>query len=242
MVKQAKESKDADSGKPAETQGLLEKELKRIVQYISQVYQVQKKMGDDIKALDKRLGQLESALGKVMEAAGKAVSDSIAPLQSQLLEAISKQIQTTIQTQVLPQLKASQPAPSAAPTPAAPAMPASTPKTPKPTPTPTPAPTPSGPRRPSTIPDPRIATVIENMDNIIADLKTRQKVQREYLKPLLEQARDTAMNNLSSRATAASTFKELIALAKSSPFDVPPDIVAKVIAKLEELALHIRQL
>jgi hypothetical protein len=82
--------------------------------------------------------------------------------------------------------------------------------------------------------------VIEANENIINDLKNRQKVQREYLKPLIEQARDTAMNNLSSRAKAASSYKELIALLKSSPSDLPPDTVATVVAKLEELNLHIR--
>jgi hypothetical protein len=82
--------------------------------------------------------------------------------------------------------------------------------------------------------------VIEANENIINDLKNRQKVQREYLKPLIEQARDTAMNNLSSRAKAASVYKELIALLKSSPSDLPPDTVATVVAKLEELNMHIR--
>ncbi|MDO8125376.1 MAG: hypothetical protein Q6364_13505, partial [Candidatus Hermodarchaeota archaeon] len=118
---------------------------------------------------------------------------------------------------------------------------------PAPAPAPAPAPTPAPaaapapePRRPSDVPDTRVATVIEAQENIINDLKGRQRVQREYLKPLIEQARDTAMNNLSSRAKAAGVFKELIALLKSSPSDLPPDTVATVIAKLEDLVMHIR--
>ncbi|MFX0168407.1 MAG: hypothetical protein ACFE89_03520 [Candidatus Hodarchaeota archaeon] len=220
----------------APQKGGIDEELKRIVQYISQVYQVQKKQGEQIAALEKRIDQLDKAIGNIMTAAGKAVTDGLAPVESRLAEVIDRSIQTAIAKQVLPQLRVATPAPAPAPR----AAPTTAP-TPSPTSAPTPPPT-TEPRRPSDVPDARVATVIEALDQIVSDLKSRQRVQREYLKPLIEQARDTAMNNLSSRAKAASSFKELIALLKSSPSDLPPDTLATVIAKLEELSMHIRTL
>ena len=240
-------SQPPQAPKPADSKtGGIDQELKRIVQYISQVYQVQKKQGEQIAALEKRLSQLDKAIGNVMTATGKAVTDGLAPVESKLAEVIDKAIQTAITQQVIPQMKAAAPATAPAPAPAAAPPPQPTPA-PAPTPAPTATPAPmSAPaaaaRKPSDVPDARIATVIEALDQIVTDLKGRQRVQREYLKPLIEQARDTAMNNLSSRAKAASSFKELIALLKSSPSDLPPDTVATVIAKLEELSMHIRSL
>lgn len=240
-------SQPPQAPKPADSKtGGIDQELKRIVQYISQVYQVQKKQGEQIAALEKRISQLDKAIGNVMTATGKAVTDGLAPVESKLAEVIDKAIQTAITQQVIPQMKAAAPATAPAPAPAAAPPPQPTPA-PAPTPAPTATPAPmSAPaaaaRKPSDVPDARIATVIEALDQIVTDLKGRQRVQREYLKPLIEQARDTAMNNLSSRAKAASSFKELIALLKSSPSDLPPDTVATVIAKLEELSMHIRSL
>jgi hypothetical protein len=222
----------------------MDQELKRIVQYISQVYQVQKKQGEQITALEKRITQLDKAIGNIMTATGKAVTDGLAPVETRLAEVIDKAIQTAITQQVIPQMKAAAPAAAPAPSPAATpppqhaAAPAPTPA-PAAAPAPTPAPA-AAPRKPSDVPDARVAAVTEALDQIVTDLKGRQRVQREYLKPLIETARDTAMNNLSSRAKAASSFKELIALLKSSPSDLPPDTVATVIAKLEELSMHIR--
>ena len=240
-------SQPPQAHKPAESKtGGINEELKRIVQYISQVYQVQKKQGEQIAALEKRITQLDNAIGNIMTATGKAVTDGLAPVETRLAEVIDKAIQTAITQQVIPQMKAAAPAATPAPTPAPVAAPPTQPvAAPAPTPPPAaaPAPTPAtatAPRKPSDVPDARVAAVTEALDQIVTDLKGRQRVQREYLKPLIEQARDTAMNNLSSRAKAASSFKELIALLKSSPSDLPPDTVATVIAKLEELSLHIR--
>jgi hypothetical protein len=84
-----------------------------------------------------------------------------------------------------------------------------------------------------------VATVLETLDRLVREIRGRQKVQREFLKPLLEQARDTAMNNLSNRAVAANVFKELIALAKSSPFDMPAETVATITSRLEDLRYRI---
>jgi hypothetical protein len=236
-------SKDTKSPQPATAStGGIDKELTNIIGYISQVYKVQKEHGEQLKALEKRIDALDKAIGNVMTATGKAVSDGLVPMEAKMAETIEKTIQTAISQQVLPQIKA------AAPIPAPPPAPAPAPITapaPAPAPASAPAPAPSPPpaaRRPSDVPDTRVATVIEAVDNIINDLKGRQRVQREYLKPLIEQARDTAMNNLSSRAKAASVFKELIALLKSSPSDLPPDTVATVIAKLEDLVMHIRSI
>ncbi|MFX0078962.1 MAG: hypothetical protein ACFE8O_06925 [Candidatus Hermodarchaeota archaeon] len=226
-------SKDPNAAQPAAAaKGGIDKELKNIIGYISQVYKVQKEHGEHLKALEKRIDALDKAIGNIMTATGKAVTDGLAPMEAKMAETIEKTIQTAITKQVLPQIKTAAPAPAPAPAP-----------TPTPAPAPAPAPTPApapAPRRPSDVPDTRVATVIEALENIINDLKGRQRVQREYLKPLIEQARDTAMNNLSSRAKAAGVFKELIALLKSSPSDLPPDTVATVIAKLEDLVMHIR--
>lgn len=222
---------------PAAQKGGIDQELKRIVSYISHLNEAQKKMAAQVANIEKRLDALDKAIGNIMTATGKAVADGLAPIEATLAEAIDKAIRSAMSKQIIPQLQqtARAPAPAPAPTPApAPATASST------VPTPAPAPAPAVPRRPSDVPDTKIATVIEVNDNIINDLKSRQKVQREYLKPLIEQARDTAMNNLSSRAKAASMYKELIALLKSSPSDLPPDTVATVAARLEELNMHIR--
>ena len=211
---------------PAAQKGGIDQELKRIVSYISHLNEAQKKMAAQITNIEKRIDALDKAIGNIMTATGKAVADGLAPIEATLAEVIDKAIRSAMTEQIIPQLQRAAPAPAPATTSA-------------------PAPTPvsagaAAPRRPSDVPDTKIATVIETNDNIINDLKNRQKVQREYLKPLIEQARDTAMNNLSSRAKAASVYKELIALLKSSPSDLPPDTVATAVAKLEELNMHIR--
>ena len=229
-------SKDTKAAQPAAAKGGIDKELKNIIGYISQVYKVQKEHGEQLKALEKRIDALNNAIGNIMTATGKAVTDGLAPMEAKMAEKIEKTIQMAITKQVLPQIKSAAPAPAPAPAPVPAPAPA---PAPAPTPAPAAAPAPE-PRRPSDVPDTRVATVIEAQENIINDLKGRQRVQREYLKPLIEQARDTAMNNLSSRAKAAGVFKELIALLKSSPSDLPPDTVATVIAKLEDLVMHIR--
>ncbi|MFW9830746.1 MAG: hypothetical protein ACFFD8_03130 [Candidatus Thorarchaeota archaeon] len=220
----------------AANQGKVQQELKRIVQYISQVYQTQKNMAEQIATLQKRIDALDNAIGTIITATGKAVTDGLSPMEAKLSEAIEKTISSAITQHVIPQIKAEIPAPSSAPVPTPAPAPAPPPQ-PVTAPTPTSTPT---PRRPSDVPDTKVATVIEALENIVTDLKARQRVQREYLKPLIETARDTAMNNLSSRAKAAGVFKELIALLKSSPSDLPPDTVASVIARLEDLVLHIR--
>ncbi len=213
-------------------------ELKKIISYISHLNESQKKLAEQLTNLEKRIDALDKAIGNVMTATGKAVADGLAPIESTLAEVIDKAIQQAMTEQIIPQIKAAAPTPAPAPAPTPAPAPASTPA-PAPAPAPT-TPRPPEPRRPSDVPDTKIAAVIEANETIINDLKNRQKVQREYLKPLIEQARDTAMNNLSSRAKAASMYKELIALLKSSPSDLPPDTVATVVARLEELNLHIR--
>ena len=238
-------SKDPQPAKPAPApagKGGVEAELKKIISYISHLNEAQKKMAAQLTNVEKRIDALDKAIGNVMTATGKAVADGLAPIEATLAEVIDKAIQSAMAEQIIPQLKTVASAPAPAPAPAPVRTPEPTPA-PAPTPVSTPAPTPApvaAPRRPSDVPDTKVATVIEANDNIINDLKNRQKVQREYLKPLIEQARDTAMNNLSSRAKAASSYKELIALLKSSPSDLPPDTVATVVAKLEELNMHIR--
>ncbi|MFX1510003.1 MAG: hypothetical protein ACFFBR_06825 [Promethearchaeota archaeon] len=224
----SKDPKAAPAATPAASGGI-EAELKKIISYISHLNESQKKMAAQITNLEKRIDAVDKAIGTVMTATGKAVADGLAPIELRLAEVIDKTIRSAMTKQIIPQIKAAAPTPVPKPSPA----PASTPVS-----TPTPAPVPE-PRRPSDVPDSKVATVIEANENIINDLKNRQRVQREYLKPLIEQARDTAMNNLSSRAKAASLYKELIALLKSSPSDLPPDTVATVVAKLEELNMHI---
>ncbi|MFX1319843.1 MAG: hypothetical protein ACFE9D_07970 [Promethearchaeota archaeon] len=221
---------------PAAQKGGIDQELKRIVSYISHLNEAQKKMAAQITNIEKRIDALDKAIGNIMTATGKAVADGLAPIEAKLSEVIDKSIRSAMTEQIIPQLKRAAPAPASAQTPAPARAPA-----PAPAPAPTPVSAgPAAPRRPSDVPDTKIAMVIEVNDNIINDLKSRQKVQREYLKPLIEQARDTAMNNLSSRAKAASVYKELIALLKSSPSDLPPDTVATAVARLEELNMHIR--
>lgn len=234
----SKESKAANP--PSATTSGIEAELKKIISYISHLNESQKKMAAQLTNLEKRMDALDKAIGNVMTATGKAVTDGLSPIQTKLAEVIDKSIKSAITQQIIPQIKAATPAPTPAPAPAPVAAPAPGPaRAPASTPAPAPAPAPA-PRRPSDVPDTQVATVIEANENIINDLKNRQRVQREYLKPLIEQARDTAMNNLSSRAKAASVYKELIALLKSSPSDLPPDTVATVVAKMEELNMHIR--
>jgi len=88
-------SQPPQAPKPAASStGGTDQELKRIVQYISQVYQVQKKQGEQIAALEKRITQLDNAIGNVMTATGKAVTDGLAPVETRLAEVIDKAIKT----------------------------------------------------------------------------------------------------------------------------------------------------
>ncbi len=235
MSKDPQGAPPAPAAKPAATGGI-EAELKKIISYISHLNESQKKMAAQLTNLEKRIDALDEAIGTVMTATGKAVADGFAPIETKLAEVIDKAVGSAMTKQIIPQIKAAVPTPAPAPKPTP--APISTPA-PTLAPAPTPAPVPES-RRPSDVPDTKIAIVLEGNEKIINDMKNRQRVQREYLKPLIEQARDTAMNNLSSRAKAASVYKELIALLKSSPSDLPPDTVATVVAKLEELNMHIR--
>ncbi|MFX1561736.1 MAG: hypothetical protein ACFFDP_00315 [Promethearchaeota archaeon] len=280
----------------------LQEELKKIIQYIAQVYKLQKEFNEKLVEVDKRISGLESKLKTIVDksiipiqsgittaveksiapiqsnikttveksiapiqsniiaAVEKSIAPiqsnikttvekSIAPMQSELLEAIGKLIQTVIADEVLPQLvgAALEPAPKpySKPAPEPTREPAPAPEEPKPTLMPetrvefqTPPSPPA--RRPSEIPDARVSTVVEELDNIVKELKGRQKVQREALRSMLEQARDIAMNNLASRAVAARTFKELINTVKNTSFDVPADVIQSIITKIEELSLHIQ--
>jgi len=89
------------------------------------------------------------------------------------------------------------------------------------------------------VPGVRISTVLEALDNVTRELAQRQKIQNESLRMLLESARDTVMDNLTSRTAAVRVFRNLIALVKSSPFEVPRDTIKKIIDELTELRTHI---
>lgn len=259
-------AKPSQSSKPPTTPPLpMQEELKKIIQYIAQVYKLLKESDEKLKALEKRISDLEKSLSTVvtksvaqlkadlMKSMEKDVQTvlekNVTPLKTDLMKSLSEQIQTIINKEILPQLTAiaakPAPAPKATPAPEPKPTPTPPPKEPEPTPAtvkPVEVQTPPSPpaRAPSDIPDARISTVTDELENIVKELKGRQKVQREFLRPLLEQARDVAMNNLSSRAVAARTFKEIINIVKNSPFDVPHDVIETIITKLEELSLHIR--
>jgi hypothetical protein len=233
----------------------MQDELKKIIQYIAQVYKLQKEFIEKLNVVEKRINELESNLKTIIAKNNTTIQSSIkttvekstATTQSDFLEAIEKLLQTTIKEEILPQLVAATPKTVPKPVPEPTAKPTPTPPPAEPKPTPAPekqveVQTPPSPpaRRPSDIPDARISTVVEELENIVQEIKGRQKVQREALRPMLEQARDVAMNNLASRAVAAKTFKELINIVKNAPFEVPQDIIETVITKIEELSLHIR--
>jgi len=228
-----------------------QEDINRLNQYIGQVYQLQKQTFDQLVAIDKRVAQLETVIRKAIEA-------GLEPALRNLQASLEKQTQKVISEMVLPVVAATEAAAKPAPKPAAmefrppPPMSKSSQAAPKATLT-MPRPTvtreePSAPRaaerfaeprQPSEIPSPGVATVLESIDRLVREIRGRQKIQREFLKPLLEQARDTAMNNLSNRAVAAHVFKELIALAKSSPFDMPAETVASIASRLEDLRYRI---
>jgi hypothetical protein len=86
-----------------------------------------------------------------------------------------------------------------------------------------------------------VATVVESLQDVIVQLRRREKVPKEFMRELLEQARDLTMNNLSNRAVAAGVFKEIIALTKSSPVDIPKQTVELILEKLDGLVFHIRK-
>jgi hypothetical protein len=228
-----------------------QEEINKLMQYIGQVYQLQKRTLDQLVALDKRVAQLEASIKKAVEV-------GLEPALKNLQASLEKQTQKIISEMVLPVVAATEAGfktvPRAAPVEFKPgaAAPRSSQPAPKAVLTPPPQkvireePSPprvtpraaeqfAEPRQTSEIPSPGVATVLETLDHLVREIRGRQKVQREFLKPLLEQARDTAMNNLSNRAVAANVFKELIALAKSSPFDMPADTVAAITSRLEDL-------
>jgi hypothetical protein len=231
-----------------------QEEINRLAQYVGQVYQLQKQTLDQLVALDKRVAQLEMVIKK-------AIETGLEPALKNLQASLEKQTQKVISEMVLPVVAAtepgSRPALKAAPVEYKPTTSTIRPSQvgPKAALTPPPrvtreepsAPRPTlravehvaEPRQPSEIPSPGVATVLETLDRLVREIRGRQKVQREFLKPLLEQARDTAMNNLSNRAVAANVFKELIALAKSSPFDMPAETVATITSRLEDLRYRI---
>jgi hypothetical protein len=49
------------------------------------------------------------------------------------------------------------------------------------------------------------------------------------------------MNNLSNRAVAASVFKEIISLTKSSSGEIPKPTLELILEKLDGLIFHIRK-
>ena len=228
-----------------------QEDVNRLTQYVGQVYQLQKQTLDQLVAIDKRVAQLETVIKKAIEA-------GLEPALKNLQASLEKQTQKVISEMVLPVVAATEAAAKPAPKTAAvefrppPVTPRSSQAAPKAAPT-MPRPTvtreePSAsrfgeraaePRQPSEIPSPGVATVLETIDRLVREIRGRQRIQREFLKPLLEQARDTAMNNLSNRAVAANVFKELIALAKSSPFDMPAETVASITSRLEDLRYRI---
>ena len=215
------------SGRPApkaaaQPQSKQQQELHRITQYLAHIYQQQKKLAEQISGLAQRLSVMEASIQAAIE---KAISPLIEKINSTLEEQLKK---------ALAGLKA-QPAPApAAPTPAAPAAPA-----PQPAPAAPTAAAPSGVRRPSQVPSVRISTVLEALDSVTQDLAQRQKIQNESLRMLLESARDTVMDNLSSRTAAVRVFRNLIAMVKSSPFEVPRETIKKIVDELTELRAHI---
>ena len=228
-----------------------QEDINRLTQYVGQVYQLQKQTLDQLVAIDKRVAQLETVIKKAIEA-------GLEPALRNLQASLEKQTQKVISEMVLPVVAATEatakPAlkpvamefrPPSATARSSQAAPKAAPTMPRPTVTreepsaPRFAERATEPRQPSEIPSPAVATVLETIDRLVREIRGRQKIQREFLKPLLEQARDTAMNNLSNRAVAANVFKELIALAKSSPFDMPAETVASITSRLEDLRYRI---
>jgi hypothetical protein len=228
-----------------------QEDVNRLNQYVGQVYQLQKQILDQLVAIDKRVAQLETVIKK-------AVETGLEPALRNLQASLEKQTQKVISEMVLPVVAATEAAAKPAPKQAAvefrppPATPRTSQALPKAAPTmPRPTVTREEPsfarvtervaesRQPSEIPSPGVSTVLETIDRLVREIRGRQRIQREFLKPLLEQARDTAINNLSNRAVAANVFKELIALAKSSPFDMPAETVAAIASRLEDLRYRI---
>ena len=223
-----------------------QEDLTRLTQYVGQIYQLQKQTLDQLVAVDKRVAQLETVVKK-------AIETGLEPALKNLQASLEKQTQKVISDMVLPVVAteaAGKATPRATtvefrPPPATTKPSQPTPKAPSTVPRPmVTREEPSAPsvshrvaefRQPSEIPSPGVSAVLEAIDQVVREIGGRQKVQREFLKPLLEQARDTAMNNLSNRAVAASVFKEVIALAKSSPFDMPAETVAAITSRLEDL-------
>lgn len=250
----------------AEPPASSEQELKRVIQYLAQVYQTQKKMGEQITALsqsvaglqaaggsgaqttqavqqlgqqiaalDQRLKQLQDALSKVGGGISEAQIQSVmVPILQNLIETLDGRVRSIVAEMIIPEL-AAKAAPEAAPA----LAPASTTD-----PTPASASSAASPaslRRPSDIPDHRVASVVETLQDVLVQLRRREKVPKEFLKDLLEQARDVTMNNLRSRAVAAGTFKEIIALTKSSPTEIPKQTLELILEKLDGLIFHIRK-
>ncbi len=247
----------------AEPPASSEQELKRIIQYLAQVYQTQKKMGEQvtalsqsiaalqtasgsdtqttqavqqlgqqIAALEQRLNQLQDAISKVGGGISeKQVQGAMVPMLQNLIETLDGRVRKIVAEMIIPELTA-----SAAPAASAPTL---APATAEPAPATT---TPSASvRRPSDIPDQRVAGVVETLQDVIVQLRRREKVPKEFMLDLLEQSRDITMNNLSNRAVAASVFKEIISLTKSSPIDIPKQTVDIVLEKLDGLVFHIRK-
>jgi hypothetical protein len=253
----------------AEPPASSDQELKRIIQYLAQVYQTQKKMGEQITALGQSIARLQAAggssaqttqaiqqLGQQITAMNQRVTqlqDTISkmsgggsdaqiqqvmiPLLKNLIETLDGRVRKIVAEMVIPEL-AKPAAPEAAPA-LAPA--AGTPTAAPASPSESPAASPARLRSPSDIPDHRVASVVETLQDVLVQLRRREKVPKDFMKDLLEQARDITMENLANRAVAASVFKEIIALAKSSPSDIPKQTVELILEKLDGLIFHIRK-
>ncbi|MFX1476453.1 MAG: hypothetical protein ACFFCO_13430 [Promethearchaeota archaeon] len=242
-----------------------EQELKRIIQYLAQIYQTQKKMGEQITALSQSVAGLQASggsdqttqqlsqqiaamnqqiaalnqrltqlQGSTPEAGGGLTEEKMIPLLQHLIESLDGRIRKILAEMIIPEITA----PAATPE----AVPALAPAATSPGASPSPAATSPGDiRRPSDIPDHRVASVVESLQDVIVQLRRREKMPKEFMLELLEQARDNTMNNLASRAVAAGVFKEIITLTKSSPVDVPKQTVDLILEKLDGLVFHIRK-
>ncbi len=237
---------------PTSSPASSEAELKRIIQYLAQIYQTQKKMGEQITAMSQsgaqttqavqQLGQQIAQIQDSITKTGGGVSEAqiqgaIVPILQNLIETLDGRVRSIVAEMIIPELKApaATSAPALAPATTSAAAPAPAPATTSP------AASPASLRRPSDIPDHRVATVVESLQDVLVQLRRREKVQKEFMKDLLEQARDVTMNNLASRAVAARVFKEIIALTKSSPTDIPKATLEIILEKLDGLIFHIRK-
>jgi len=76
---------------------------------------------------------------------------------------------------------------------------------------------------------------LEALNSLIDELGRAQEMMAEELTGRLEQVRDTIVESLSSRASAAKVFRRLIERARESPTPVPSAILTNIILELEAL-------